>query len=304
MVQVDGAWYHVDVCWDDKEGDPENTRIAYLYFLVDDDTMRAAHNAWEGMPEAPRCWVETVYGEGDEARRAFALSYLTEMFTNFETTRTDVDLWRLTSSDVDAAVTELADDPSYPYAGYNTSYYNAASGVEGEGIVYNLTVSYRVSDIAPADYWSALNAAVDQLVGEASGLGSDYEKILYVHDQLVRRCAYGDTESDLDHLAYAALVNGRAVCEGYTAAYRIVLNRLGIQCIKVESEEMNHSWNMVYLDGAWYHVDVCWDDPTPDQGPDAWVSHDNFLKSDWDMQNTGHYNWSAPYEAPSSYPLW
>jgi hypothetical protein len=30
---------------------------------------------------------------------------------------------------------------------------------------------------------------------------------------------------------------------------------------------MNHAWNNVYEGGKWKFMDVTWDDPSPDQGP-------------------------------------
>ena len=64
-----------------------------------------------------------------------------------------------------------------------------------------------------------------------------------------------------------------------------------------------HQWNMVCIDGTWYHVDVTWDDPTPDQGTHGEVSREHFLRSDDSMRALGYYGWSAEHEAPSDYAL-
>ena len=51
-----------------------------------------------------------------------------------------------------------------------------------------------------------------------------------------------------------------------------------------------HAWNLVQIDGARYHVDATWDDPTPDRA--GYVRYDHFLKSD-DYMSRNHFNWTA-----------
>lgn len=119
----------------------------------------------------------------------------------------------------------------------------------------------------------------------------DWEIALAVHDQLVLRSVY-----DLKlkkNTGYQLLVEGTAVCAGYAAVYQDILQRLGIPCLQVESEEMDHVWNLVQLDGQWYHVDVTWDDPTPDLP--GMVDHQYFLKTDEEMKNAEepHHDWQT-----------
>jgi len=75
------------------------------------------------------------------------------------------------------------------------------------------------------------------------------------------------TESKYIRTAYGALVNGRAVCEGYSRLYKAVLNRLGVECELVsgyylEGEAFEpHMWNYVQdEEGRWYAVDVTMND--------------------------------------------
>ena len=75
---------------------------------------------------------------------------------------------------------------------------------------------------------------------------------------------------------------------------------LGITSTAATSDAMNHTWNMVYLDGAWYHIDVTWNDPT---GPDMpyRARHFYFLVSDSAMTaSRGHYDWEASATAGST----
>lgn len=103
---------------------------------------------------------------------------------------------------------------------------------------------------------------------------SQYENELAIHDYLVSNVEYGGTEEDA-YSAYDALIKGRAVCSGYTESFKTLLDMLGIEN-RVVSGTGNgepHSWNMVQLDGEWYHVDVTWDDPINGDGS---ISHSYF----------------------------
>ncbi len=99
---------------------------------------------------------------------------------------------------------------------------------------------------------------------------SEYDKELLVHDRLLERCRYDQDSADLNELgriedavaesfsAYGALCKGLAVCEGYTRAMMLLLNHMGIHTVPVYND--NHVWNLVWIDGAPYHLDATWND--------------------------------------------
>lgn len=101
---------------------------------------------------------------------------------------------------------------------------------------------------------------------------SDYQKELALHDYLVKRCKYStnSTSSDI-YEAYGALVNHEAVCDGYAQALQLLFACSGITSQYIygtatdANGSMDHAWNLVKLDGDWYHLDATWDDPTPDR---------------------------------------
>ncbi len=116
---------------------------------------------------------------------------------------------------------------------------------------------------------------------------TDVEKALLVHDRLALHCEFdlGDGVNPLpDEVfnGYGALVDRKAVCHGYSEAYTYMLTQLGIKCIINRSEALNHTWNIITIDGKDYHVDVTWDDPiwsaTKWNGAGI-VNHNNFMLS-------------------------
>lgn len=116
------------------------------------------------------------------------------------------------------------------------------------------------------------NKTVDKIIDAAPKNATDYELELYVNDYLVENCVYdkgaAETEGIAGHEndAYGALVEKKAVCEGYSRAFQLLCNRLGIDCISVSgtADGEPHGWNNVKLDGEWYEVDVTWNDTDGD----------------------------------------
>lgn len=99
---------------------------------------------------------------------------------------------------------------------------------------------------------------------------TDYNKIQAVHDFMIDHVQYDNFLSERSeefyesaHDAYGAIVQGIAVCDGYAKGVKLLLDELGVDSLLVygTAREINHAWNMVKLEGEYYHVDTTWDDP-------------------------------------------
>lgn len=134
--------------------------------------------------------------------------------------------------------------------------------------------------------------AVGSILNDCSLEGMEpWQKALAIHDYLILNCVYD--ESLQLKTGYDLLIRGSTICSGYAALYQDLLLRLGIPCLQVDSDPMEHVWNLVQLDGQWYHVDVTWDDPSPDTY--GLVDHSYFLKTDEQMRRgeDPHYDWNT-----------
>lgn len=112
----------------------------------------------------------------------------------------------------------------------------------------------------------ALSAAVEKAAGGAPDNADDYEIELYLNDWLTENCSY-NTDGEHKHSAYGALVDGTAVCDGYSHAFQLLCKRLGVTCTVVEGTsdfneeaEDGHMWNCIKLGESWYHIDATWND--------------------------------------------
>ncbi len=96
---------------------------------------------------------------------------------------------------------------------------------------------------------------------------SEFERELKIHDLLLNTCVYNEevesTNQDWRPFSiYGSLVDGSAVCEGYSRAMQYLLSLFGIECNTVNGMGKGnpHQWNNVRIDGSWYNLDATWDD--------------------------------------------
>jgi len=188
----------------------------------------------------------------------------------------------------------MKSDPYIQYTVKSYAFNYKGSNVSAE---VHVTLSYRETK-EQTDY---VNRKVTNVLKEIIKPSmTDHEKVKVIHDWIVLNLSY-DT-SLKKYTAYDGLVTGSTVCQGYSLlAYRM-LERVGIDNRIVEGTAGGqlHAWNIVNLDGKWYHMDTTWDDPTPDRK--GKVSHSYYLLSDDEMARDHIWTGKSKYPAaPAPY---
>lgn len=96
----------------------------------------------------------------------------------------------------------------------------------------------------------------------------DLEKVAYVYKWIVNNTTYNEYSS-FSQTIYSVLINRNSVCTGYAKTAQYLLGILGIESELVfgkfhadKSDGGRHGWNIVKIDGEWYHVDFCLADPS------------------------------------------
>lgn len=149
---------------------------------------------------------------------------------------------------------------------------------------------WKMSSISlnPLDYYSGIReefgeteTALQSLINRVTG-SSRYELVKNAHDAVADLVTYasGDTAS-LYQRGYLHTITGgllgkyghTGVCDCYARLFRLICQAKEIPCILVPGGSQvkdgkivaDHIWNYVKMeDGAWYLVDVTWDDQNPD----------------------------------------
>lgn len=134
-------------------------------------------------------------------------------------------------------------------------------------------VTLKIEHIYSNNDIKLINAKVEEIEKEIwNSSMSNEDKIKEAHNYIINNSKYDKDRSDNNIVkyksdtAYGSLLEGYSLCGGYTDAMELFLEDMGIKNYKISSE--NHVWNAVYLNDAWYHLDLTWDDPITTDGSD------------------------------------
>ncbi|CAM4334409.1 transglutaminase domain-containing protein [Bacillus manliponensis] len=125
-----------------------------------------------------------------------------------------------------------------------------------------ITVNYRESK----EQVAYVKEQSKQIVQSITHVNMDeHEKVKAIHDYVVKLLAY-DTSLQR-YTAYEALQQRSAVCQGYALLTYQLLKDAGLNVEIVEGTGNGgaHAWNLVQIDGKWYHLDTTFNDPIPNK---------------------------------------
>ena len=114
----------------------------------------------------------------------------------------------------------------------------------------------------------AFEKAADDILDSARSQPFMVERERAIHDYICKNTTY-DESAPYNQSAYSVIVLHRSVCAGYSRAFQYLMNRAGLTCYyvpgtttdsSIAGEDGAHAWNIVYLDGEYYNIDVLWDD--------------------------------------------
>lgn len=111
------------------------------------------------------------------------------------------------------------------------------------------------------------------------------EKIKAIHDDVILKTTYTAQSNVVSvHSPYAITQYGIGVCQAYALLTYRMLTAAGFETRYVTGEAggVGHAWNLVKVDGTWYHLDTTWDDPVFQFGEhdEDYIGYDYFLISD------------------------
>lgn len=182
------------------------------------------------------------------------------------------------------------------------------------GIHYMISITYYPGDNVA---WAYLNndkstLTEDELVlydvatawleENITGDMTDYEKCAAIYGYLSGNVQYStellnalNTSYSFDRgiTAYGAMVDNLTICQGYADAFDMLTSMLGMNCCQIYGLDGSapHNWNMIQLDGNWYHVDCT--RGAAFGGADGTVSWAYLFSSDAQLGRTHSWNREA-----------
>ena len=126
-----------------------------------------------------------------------------------------------------------------------------------------ISAAYKSGDTSALDekQLETLNMAskvLDEIITEDM---TPYDKEKAVYDWMCANLAHEGgvtvvipTAPEYSAEPYGVLKYGAAVCVGFATTFRLFMQMMDIDCMVVHNSY--HSWNLVNLDGDWYHTDI------------------------------------------------
>ena len=157
--------------------------------------------------------------------------------------------------------------------------------VNAEGYATGVMMNYTMTEEEIEERREQMQQRIGQICAEITPAWSDMQKYKLIHDAVVNGCEYSEDSEDC-YSPYGCLVEGKAVCEGYSKAVMMLCDYAEIECLPVVGEAFNedgsfqsHLWNKIRIEDAWYVTDVTWDDPVMDTA-DNYLRYDYFTMTD------------------------
>lgn len=216
----------------------------------------------------------------NEQKQAYIMIY--SMFDNFTKSRR----LEVTEEELkDLFVAVLYDNSEFFWVDINYNFIDYGTSIE-------FSPNYRFDSSTAKQMSIELDEKIDEIIEIADNFATDYEKELYFHDYICDATVYTEeTFGEMGDTAYSALINGEAICEGYSRAMQLLLDKVGISNYLVVGDGVNedgtepHMWNIVEIDGNKYHLDATWDDTSTENG----IGHLYFNVND-EMISRDHIN--------------
>jgi len=191
-------------------------------------------------------------------------------------------------------------------------YLDVVKGSYAEKYAKENDISYSNGKKKTLSTSAKMHQKINEIISKCIRSGmSEREKALALHDWLIMNNHYDLTYTI--HSPEGVLLKGSGVCQSYAEAYSLLCTRAGL-ANKVLSGQTtssssffpeNHAWNLVRIDGRWYHIDCTWDDPVSstaqvevDNSPavSGMERHEYFMLTD-DQIKAKRHSWSSEYSA-------
>lgn len=166
----------------------------------------------------------------------------------------------------------INDHPEFYYVdGFSYTTYSQKDNVVKLGFSGNYSKTLEEKQKIDAQ----IEVYVENCFANLKNESTDYDVAKYVYDYIILNTEYSLNAKESQNIC-SVFLHGKSVCMGYAKAMQYLLLRKGIVCAIVNGTTENneeHAWNLVFLDGQAYHLDVTW-------GEDSYMSDEGTILDD------------------------
>ncbi|RIJ69383.1 transglutaminase domain-containing protein [Rummeliibacillus sp. POC4] len=145
------------------------------------------------------------------------------------------------------------------YVNGTRSYGQYGYSMKSGKFIVTVTMSYNHTKAQEEELTTAVKKIVADIIKPNM---TDVEKVKAVNDYVVTHTDYSKTGTKTSpHSPYTIIKEGKGVCQAYALLTYRLLQEAGIENRYVTGYATeSHAWNLVKLDGQWYHLDTTWND--------------------------------------------
>lgn len=163
------------------------------------------------------------------------------------------------------------------------------------GNITEMKFSYNFTQAQVSSMRARIESEADGILSKITPLMNDYDMVKLFHDSVITSCEYKETDNQ--NTVYGCLVEKQALCQGYSRTFTYLCSEAGIDSFVVLGVAGEpHMWNVVKMDGDYYHIDLTWDDPDNKSAPDS-VRYDYFGITDErirQLRQVDDYDYAVP----------
>lgn len=212
--------------------------------------------------------LQLTYAE--EVQPASTVAALTEEIAKqFKTYTTTIEVtYRGSFTDISDKLVTIYEQ-AVKQAPYQAAHLTGTSDISIEGRDGNIKMTINVQYLTDLQQEFTVETEINREVATIKAhYHTPIERIKAVNDYIVAKTEYSENTFASPHSAYALITENKAVCQGYALVAHQMLEKLGFETQYVtgyvNGNEL-HAWNLVKVDGQWYHLDTTWNDPTPNR---------------------------------------
>ncbi|MCD7843136.1 MAG: hypothetical protein LUG17_00730 [Clostridiales bacterium] len=279
----------------------------YADVITEDDLVQPSEDEGNALVRAASNveYCTTIEEAGEQFREE--MKKRTETITVYYLTTEAITL--TTYRDIfNAAVEHTGDPEEGDYLLHQYGGWSAGGSHNTSGGNYYYTLTYTMTYFTTAEQEAEVTAKLETVM-DSLDLDSkcDYQKIQAIYDYICDNVTYdydnlNDDDYDLKYTAYAALINGTSVCQGYSVLFYRMALEAGIDARYISGTATNsagstgaHAWDIVKLGNYYYNVDTTWDEASYLAG----IDYRYFLLGE-DNFNTNHFR-SSTYSTDEFY---
>ena len=203
----------------------------------------------------------------------------------------DISMYNISTANIDIIINSYVwENPEYSFCIKGRSYRHS------NGNVISLNFQYDNASTIKSRH-ERINEKLTEIILYMDPDLNNIEKIAWINDYICDTFQY-DIVTEY-HTIDKLLETEKGICEAYANLFTALCRKVGIKASYCYSNEIQHIWNLVELNGQWYHVDTTWNDSYAERY-EYFLLSENEMRSAIANEKGNNFQMNSLYNASST----